>query len=190
MLEKIIATALCFGLFSNVAFATEFQDKQTIMKMMNQYINVVACATSKVELKDIVSIFPSEEEYTGSAYYVLWSGDKGCEGGSGTISTYISEVSRYSSSRPFLVNTDDALGDNNEKAWAAGTWFTNYRFIESMKKTKDGSLEIIGWNYADAKYGGKDGGNNFPANKFKYTLALDEEAGWKVIKQVLLEQNK
>ena len=24
----------------------------------------------------------------------------------------------------------------------------------------------------------------------KYTLALDEESGWKVIKQVLLEQNK
>ena len=59
-----------------------------------------------------------------------------------------------------------------------------------MKKTQDGLLEIVSWNYADDIYGGKDGGNNFPANKFKYTLALDEESGWKVIKQVLLEQNK
>ena len=190
MFKKVIATTFLLGINVNTVFASELQDKQIIMKLMNNYINSVACATSKVQINNIVSIFPPEEDYTGSTYYVLWSGDKGCEGGSGTMSSYITEVSRYSSSRPFLVNTDDALGDNNEKAWAAGTWFTNYRFIESMKKTKDGSLEIIGWNYADAKYGGKDGGNNFPANKFKYTLALDEEAGWKVIKQVLLEQNK
>lgn len=100
------------------------------MKMMNQYINAVACATSKVELKDIVNIHPPEEDYTGSTYYVLWSGDKGCEGGSGTMSAYISEVSRYSTSRPFLVNTDDALGDNNEKAWATRSSFTNYRFYK------------------------------------------------------------
>lgn len=100
---------------------------------MNNYINAVACATSKVQINNIVSIFPPEEDYTGSTYYVLWSGDKGCEGGSGTMSSYISEVSRYSSSRPFLVNTDDALGDNNEKSWTNGTSFTNYRFIESIK---------------------------------------------------------
>ena len=190
MLKKTIVAALTLGVFSNAAFATEFQDKQAIMKMMNPYINAVACATSKVELKDIVNIHPPEEDYTGSTYYVLWSGDKGCEGGSGTMSAYISEVSRYSTSRPFLVNTDDALGDNNEKAWATRSSFTNYRFINSMKKTQDGLLEIVSWNYADDIYGGKDGGNNFPANKFKYTLALDEESGWKVIKQVLLEQNK
>ena len=81
MLKKTIVAALTLGVFSNAAFATEFQDKQAIMKMMNQYINAVACATSKVELKDIVNIHPPEEDYTGSTYYVLWSGDKGCEGG-------------------------------------------------------------------------------------------------------------
>ena len=99
MLKKTIVAALTLGIFSNAAFATEFQDKQAIMKMMNQYINAVACATSKVELKDIVNIHPPKEDYTGSTYYVLWSGDKGCEGGSGTMSAYISEVSRYSTSR-------------------------------------------------------------------------------------------
>ncbi len=102
---------------------------------------------------------------------------------------YISEVSRYSSSRPFLVNTDDALGDNNEKSWTNGTSFTNYRFIESIKN-KNNSLEVISWNYADDKFGGKDGGNNFPANKFRYTLKNVDGEGWKLVDQVLLEQNK
>jgi hypothetical protein len=50
----------------------------------------------------------------------------------------------------FLVNTDDALGDNNEKSWTNGTSFTNYRFIESIKN-KNNSLEVISWNYADDK---------------------------------------
>jgi hypothetical protein len=83
------------------------------MKLMNNYINAVACATSKVQINNIVSIFPPEEDYT--VQLIMFYGVEikvAC--GSGTMSSYISEVSRYSSSRPFLVNTDDALGDNNE----------------------------------------------------------------------------
>lgn len=189
MFKKAIATTFLLGISVNTVFASELQDKQIIMKLMNNYINAVACATSKVQINNIVSIFPPEEDYTGSTYYVLWSVDKGCEGGSGTMSSYISEVSRYSSSRPFLVNTDDALGDNNEKSWTNGTSFTNYRFIESIKN-KNNSLEVISWNYADDKFGGKDGGNNFPANKFRYTLKNVDGEGWKLVDQVLLEQNK
>lgn len=186
MLKKILIGLI--GFCSTNTFANELQDKQVIRKMMNQYINAVACSTNPIEIKDIASIFPPEQEYTGSTYYVLWSGDKGCEGGSATLSSYISEVSRYSISRPFLVTSDDALGDNNEESWKSENAFTNSRFIESMKKLDNGQLEFISSNYADVKYGGKDGGNNFPANKFRYILAF-EDSGWKVVKQVLLEQN-
>lgn len=52
------------------------------------------------------------------------------------------------------------------------------------------TLEIISWNYADDKYGGKDGGNNFPANKFKYIVKQDDNYQWKVINQTLIKQNK
>ncbi len=88
MFKKAIATTFLLGISVNTVFASELQDKQIIMKLMNNYINAVACATSKVQINNIVSIFPPEEDYTGSTYYVLWSGDKGCEGGSGTMSSY------------------------------------------------------------------------------------------------------
>ncbi len=44
--------------------------------------------------------------------------------------------------------------------------------------------------FCQLKFGGKDGGNNFPANKFRYTLKNVDGEGWKLVDQVLLEQNK
>lgn len=64
---------------------------------MNNYINTVACETNKVQLNHIVVIDPPQEGYTGSTYYVLWNGDKGCADGSDIHSNYISEVAKYSS---------------------------------------------------------------------------------------------
>ena len=67
----------------------------------------------------------------------------------------------------------------------------NSRFIQSVKLITPKTMEIVAWNYANEKYGGKDGGNNFPANKFKYTINYDDsENSWKVSNQVLLKQNK
>jgi len=44
--------------------------------------------------------------------------------------------------------------------------------------------------FCQLKFGGKDGGNKFPANKFRYTLKNVDGEGWKLVDQVLLEQNK
>ncbi|MCU4499250.1 hypothetical protein KTI59_03810 [Acinetobacter radioresistens] len=160
---------------------------------MTNYISSVACENEKLDPKNIFTIDRDIDSGIGT-YYVLWTGDKGCMGGSGTISSYVSEVSRYSNNRPFLVMNDDAF--NNEKNWkydsednviSAGI---NFRFIESIRKINSDSFSIIAWNYADDKFGGKDGGNNFPANRFKYTLKKLEGTGWVITNQVLLEQNK
>ena len=48
----------------------------------------------------------------------------------------------------------------------------------------------VSYDYADDKFGGVDSGNMGPANKFRYTVSLVEDEGWKITKQVLLEQNK
>lgn len=175
------------------SFASESTERAQVMKTMTNYISSVACEDEKLDPKNIFTIDRDIDSGIGT-YYVLWTGDKGCMGGSGTISSYVSEVSRYSNNRPFLVMNDDAF--NNEKNWkydsednviSAGI---NFRFIESIKKINSDSFSIIAWNYADDKFGGKDGGNNFPANRFKYTLKKLEGTGWVITNQVLLEQNK
>lgn len=177
----------------NSSFASESTERAQVMKTMTNYISSVACENEKLDPKNIFTIDRDIDSGIGT-YYVLWTGDKGCMGGSGTISSYVSEVSRYSNNRPFLVMNDDAF--NNEKNWkydsednviSAGI---NFRFIESIKKINSDSFSIIAWNYADDKFGGKDGGNNFPANRFKYTLKKLEGTGWVITNQVLLKQNK
>ena len=45
MFKKAIATTFLLGISVNTVFASELQDKQIIMKLMNNYINAVACAT-------------------------------------------------------------------------------------------------------------------------------------------------
>jgi len=120
----------------------------------------------KRQIKDIFKI-DRDPSLGSSSYFIFWGGDIGCNGGSGTWSSIISEVGRVSASRPFLVQNDDALGtDIYEKI--------NLRFIESVKQISPQNFEIISWNYADDKYGGKDVGNNLPANKFKYNVKKDD----------------
>lgn len=92
----------------------------------------------------------------------------------------MSVVGRYSDQRPFVVLDNSAFGDIN----------INFRFIESVKQINRNKFEIISYNYADQKYGGRDGGNNFPANTFKYTVELNNFDNWEITHQALLEQSK
>jgi len=188
---------LMMGVNVAASAETELQEKQDVLKIMKKYAESTACETSFEKeaspdgrvtgLRDVNTI-ERDAEMGSSSYFVLWSGDVGCQGGSGTNSSYLSEVSRFSDTRPFLVTAQDVLGDKIQGGEAGQI---NMRFTESIKKLANGNLEIISWNYADKKFGGKDGGNNFPANKFKYTLAFDSKSNqWKVVNQILLGRAK
>ena len=65
----------------------------------------------------------------------------------------------------------------------------NYRFIDSIKQISPEKFEIVAGAYADDKFGGKDGGNNFPANTIKYTLQNIQGSGWQITNQKLIKQN-
>lgn len=188
--KSLLGTILGFVLI-NSSFASEQTERTQVLKTINNYMGSVACATSKIQSKDIFKI-ESEKDTGIATYYVFWVGDKGCQGGSGTMSFFVSEVARYSNSRPFLVISDDAFGDNNEKAWSGANTSKatiNYRFIDSVKQITPNKFEIVAGAYADEKYGGKDGGNNFPANTIKYTLQNVQSEGWQITNQTLLKQN-
>ncbi|MBV6549945.1 hypothetical protein KTN00_02720 [Acinetobacter soli] len=170
--------------------ANESQDKYRILDMMKQYSRLVSCMNSfekipengrPTTIKDVTTVEYSQEE-NSYVFYVFWGGDMGCAGGSGTGSNFVTEVARYGGDwKPYTIQTDYAFGENLK---------INYRFIESIKKINKNKFEVVSWDYADDKYGGADGGNNFPANKFKYTLERNNFEPWRVTNQTLLEQNK
>ena len=165
-------------------------EKAQVLQLIKKHVEVSACTTTldknnyPQHMTDIDDVYQIErDKKRGSVtYFVLWGGDMGCDGGSGTWSYHVSTVEKQSSYKPFMVINDRAFG-------SALSADINFRFLESMKQLSADTFEIISWNYADDKYGGKDAGNNFPANKFKYTVQY-QKGQWQVSKQVLLEQNK
>ena len=174
----------------HAAASNEIEDKQLVLKIMKQYSEVTACASTftkdadngkQTTIHDITTVEYNKSD-NSYVFYVLWGGDLGCQGGSGTLSSYVTEVAKYGGNwKPYTIKTDYAFGQDTD---------LDYRYIESVKKISPFEFEVISWANADSKYGGVDGGSNFPANKFRYTLKRERFEPWKVTHQALLEQRK
>ena len=185
---KILSIMFILGTSTTISAASEASEKSQVLSVMKKYAEATSCWHSfdsksdfnKTTLKDVYPIY-SDNETGIREYYVFWGGDKGCNGGSGTMSFFMSEVSKWSDSRPFLVQNDAAFGEDIG---------INFRFIDSVKQISKDHFEIVAGSYADEKYGGKDQGNNFPANTFRYSVKHVMGEGWNVTNQVLLKQNK
>lgn len=157
---------------------------------MKTYTSLVACMTSfendpengrPTTIKDIYTVEYNLKD-KAFVFYILWGGDMGCSGGSGTLSGYVTEVAKYGGDwKPYTIQSDYAFGQNIG---------LNYKYIESISKIDSNTFEVVSWDYADSKYGGEDGGGNFPANKFRYKLEREKFKPWKITHQSLLEQRK
>ncbi|WP_312971080.1 hypothetical protein [Acinetobacter gerneri] len=190
-MKKILMLGLVGFLLSSSVFASEEQDRLSVFQIMKTYTKAVSCVNSLNEMpdngkpttvKDVITVEYNEADES-LVFYVVWSGDMGCRAGSGTLSSYVTEVAKYGGKnwKPYTIQTDYAFGDNIG---------LNYKYIESVKKINSSKFEVISWDYADAKFGGEDGGSNFPANKFKYTIERAKFEPWKISHQALLEQKK
>ncbi len=150
--------------------------KDLVFNIAKTYASVVACDTTfevndgSKNMNNIIFFSKDGEE---EVYLVLWGGDVGCEGGSGTSSFYLSEISRYSSYRPFLLKNINVLNVLN----------INFRAILSVKKISDNFLELVGLDYKE------DDPNCCPSLKFKYIVKY-ENFSWKLIDKSLLETIK
>jgi hypothetical protein len=167
------------GFISHANAETELEEKAKVLSVLKKYSETVACSTSFEEqgslepfLKDVYSI-ERDPEFGQATYYVLWSGDMGCAGGSGTSSFFISEITRDTSSRPFLVKNNEAFGDDFSKK-------VNPRFIESVKKINPDHFIVTSSEHA------KDDANNFPSMKYQYVLQRQNWL-WKVTSRNLLK---
>ena len=188
-MKKLLLIAFLF-ICSNSKASTEAIDRQQVFKIMKDYTKLTSCMNSfekvpengrPTTLGDVHTV-EYDKENNSYVFYILWGGDKGCAGGSGTMSGFVTEIARYGGNwKPYTVQTDYAFGED------VGI---NYGYIESVKKINSHNFEVIGWDRADSKYGGVDGGSNFPANKFKYTLERERFEPWKITHQALLEQRK
>lgn len=155
----------------------ESQEKIAVLNVIKNYSGAVACSTNFEDgdsldsyLKNVYTI-DRDDESGFATYYVLWSGDMGCMGGSGTYRYFISELSRHTNTRPFLVQNNEAFGLDIENK-------INFRFIESVTKINSNHFSIVSSEFADGD------SNNFPSLKYKYTI---KSGPWRVTNKTLIK---
>lgn len=175
MFAKTILVMLTPMLISTPTFAqskTEVDEKIEALKVLRKYSETVSCESSFEKEKSAQKLLKNvytidfDPEMGFSTFFILWDGDVGCNGGTGTHSFIISEVSRYSNSRPILVQNNDAFGEDVSKN-------INQRFIEKIQQINRNKFIIMSSDFAD------DDSNNFPSKKYQYTVDLINYK-WKV----------
>ena len=167
------------------------QEKYDVLKQASSYAQSIACVTTfaddsendKTTVDDIHLIETAmdfeEQNEIGVKYIVFWGGDAGCAGGSGTYSNYLTSFSRYTETRPFLVEQQDILDDVNEDKYQINT-----RFIRDVE-FYNGVLLVTSSDYSEDN---TDGGNNFPRYQYRYTLVFDSDAyKWKLANKELIK---
>ena len=159
----LLAIALMFTSFLHAK--TERTEKMMALKVLKKYSETVACSTNfYLENKKPLSYFlknvftiQRNNEYGTATYFVWWSGDMECTGGSGANSSYVSKVYRDDSSKPFLVINDDAF----EKAFSK----INSRFIESITQLDTSHFSVVASKYA------KGDANCCPSLKYQFSIS-------------------
>ena len=167
------------------------QEKYDVLKQASNYAQSIACITTfaedteedKTTVKDIFLVEKAmdfeEKNEIGTKYIVSWGGDASCAGGSGTYSNYLTSFSRYTETRPFLVEQQDILEDINKDKYQINT-----RFIQDVE-FYNGVLLITSSDYSDDD---SDGGNNFPRYQYRYTLVYDaDDYKWKLANKELIK---
>lgn len=114
---------------------------------------------------------------------------------------YLTQIERGNADKPFVVITDNLLRNIifykpkynyflEDNHFGKGDIEFNVTSIESIKMLNSLMFEVIGWDYADIKFGGEDRGADFTPNKFKYILVrkTETDSEWTLTSQTLLEQ--
>lgn len=192
---KLLVVLSAF-LLSTSVIAGIAEDKQIVYERVRAYADLITCRNSfenftdddgvfypkKTTINDVFWVERSEDD-TSVEYFVFWDGDLGCQSASGSDSAFVTVASKnkYGNDGKFYIMDDFAFGDIG----------INYRFIESVRQTSKDKFLITAWDYADERFGGVDGGNNFPVNKFEYTVERSNQSiYWIVTNQRLIEQKQ
>lgn len=163
--------------------ASEIFEKNQALAVVKNYANAIACGTSfqrdengKIQTgtKDVFLIEKSEDEFSPSVMYVLWGGDQGCMGGSGTSYSVLTEVTKWAASRPYVVIKDYPFGGDVDK-------HINYRFISEFNQLGENLFKITSGKFAD------DDPNAGPSLQDTILVENQKGVGWRVISSQVSE---
>lgn len=175
---KFAPTALALFAFYGLSFADEVPSHEgviaSVVEAANKYANSITCGIEPITAEDIITFKPylgDFETRLDAMYGVLWYGDIGCAGGSGTTTPNISIIK--------IGPGDSAYIDPWESSPAVG--FPVGPAFDSVVHNTENSLIVEAREHADGDP------NNFPSQRVRYTLVQGEEGNWRVTEKVLIQ---
>jgi len=180
IMKKTVATLGC-AFFAANSFAQSAPPVQEItkqiIKSVTNYGNAISCPGVTVEPKQIAALVPYKSiEYRMDAKYaVLWSGDIGCFGGSGTEGTNVSIVT---------ISIGDSYIVDPLQSSPAVQFESPVRHIERIVGNTTDSLILEGKEF------GPNDPNCCPSIKVRFTLRVDEKGNWKLVDKKVMPAKK
>jgi len=179
-MKKTVLTLGCI-FFSANSFAQSAPPVQEItkqiIKSVSSYANAISCPGITVEPKKIAALVPYKtfDDRMDAKYAVLWVGDIGCAGGSGTEATNVAVVT---------VSTGDSYVVNPLQSSPAIQFESPVRGIERIVGNTRDSLILEGKEY------GPNDPNCCPSIKVRFTLRVDEKGNWKLVEKKTMPAKK
>ena len=178
---KKIVVALGCAVFMSGSFAQSAPPVQEITKQIIRsvtgYANAISCPDVEVEPKQIAALVPYKtmDDRFDAKYAILWVGDIGCAGGTGTLRTHLSIVT--------ISIGDSYVVDPLQSSPAI------------QFESPAGDLERIVGNTRDSlilegmEHGPKDP-NCCPSIKVRFTLRVDKKGNWKLVEKKTMPAKK
>lgn len=144
-----------------------------IIRSVKSYASSISCGGVEVSPKDIAALVPyrSVDDRDSAKYAVLWSGDIGCAGGSGTQGTYIAIVN-VGVGDSFLVNPLESSPVVEFGSFEA-------RGFPKIVGNTANSIVLDGFEYNP---NGKDA-MCCPSVPVRATVRVDEKGNWKMVEK-------
>jgi len=170
--------AFCFATGALAQDAPSVQDiSKAVVRASSQYANAVSCETEKIGPKQIAGLRPykSFDDRMDAVYAVLWSGDIGCAGGSGTSGTNISIVT---------IGAGDSYVVDPTRSSPVVQFESPVRYVERIVGNTPDTLILEGKDY-----GPKDP-NCCPSVPVRFTLKVDGKGNWKLVEKKVMPVKK
>jgi hypothetical protein len=175
-MKKVFA-ALCYAAFMSGSYAQSAPPVQKITKQVirsvTSYADGISCHYTKIDAKMIAALVPYKtmDDRDDAKYAVLWPGDIGCAGGSGSDKSYLSIV-RVSIGDSYVV---DPLQSSPVIKFESPV-----RWVERIVGNTRDSLILEGKGY------GPEDPNCCPSIPVRFTMRVDKKGNWKVTKKKVL----
>lgn len=160
------SAAFASSLFAQSAPPVQEITKQVIRSVIN-YANAISCSGVKVEPKHIAALVPYKtmDDRMDAKYAVLWVGDIGCVGGSGTVGTNLSIVT---------VGTGDTFIVDPLQSSPIIQFNIPVRYVERIVGNTDDTLILEG------NERGANDSNCCQSIPVRFTMRTDEKGNWKM----------